>query len=383
MKLVQPAADTSVSLPLNLGLNDGTYMPAACVAVMEAQSHALGLRNYGTKGNDQLRAAVARHDSVAPANVLVRNGSGPILKQLLPHLIKRSIMRSPRRIARHLLRRDGFAVLTPSFTYSKVPVKCAEKGIAVHYVPLRPEDDWRLDIAAIAARLEQQDALVYLANPNNPTGNLLATTAQLEPLIKRFPKSWFWVDEAYVQYANERHGRFGALVPRYDNLVVSRTFSFAYGLAGVRVGYALAPAWLVEAMDAQLTGYRLGTLQEALAVAALDDDHHLPWLRELCARERGYLRDVCASTGCMQTWDSETNFVFGRLTDGRTGAWLKGELAERGVLIKAFESAGGEPFAPYFRVTLGTHDENAYFAEQLREVLSDRVSQVRATRSAR
>ncbi len=367
--LRQVAAERGISLPLNLGLNDGTYMPAACVDVLTRNAHRLGLRNYTTANNDPLREAIAELDGVTPEHVFLRNGSGPILKQVVPQIISKAIKSSPRRIARHLMNKNGFPIITPKFTYSKVPAKASEMGLTVHLVELGPETGWKLDVAAIERHLKQGDSFVYIANPNNPTGNVLVTRDQIVPLLKKYPRSWFWIDEAYVQYVDESHRRFSDLVPKFNNLIVGRTFSFAYGLAGVRVGYMLAPPELVREMSGQLTNYRLGTLQEELAIAALQDADHLPWLREECARERQHLIDGMSPHAGVEVWDTQVNFVFGRFTDGRTGAALKARMAERGIATKCFEPFAGTTYEPYFRITLGTREENAFFLEQFAEVM--------------
>ena len=367
--LQKAAAVRGIRLPLNLGLNDGTYMPQACVDVLQRHNNRLSLRNYTTANNDPLREAIAQVDGVTAEHVFLRNGSGPILKQVIPHVIKAAIKSSPRRMARHLMSKNGFPIITPSFTYSKVPAKASALGLTVHLLPLGPETGWKFDVGLLEQRLREQDSLVYIANPNNPTGSVLVNRDQIVPLLKRFPKSIFWIDEAYVQYVDESHRRFSDLVAKFDNLVVGRTFSFAYGLAGVRIGYMLAPPKLVREMSAQLTDYRLGSLQEELAIAAIQDPDHLPWLREECARERGFLLDGLSQFAGVEAWDTQVNFVFARFTDGRTGAELKRRMSERSIGVKCFEPFAGMTYEPYFRITLGTREENAFFLEQMAEVL--------------
>ena len=359
-----------VRLPLNLGLNDGTYMPESCVEVMRTFTHRLGLRAYTTPNHDPLRDVISRVDGVTPAHIFLHNGSGPILKQVIPQVIKQSILSRPGRVARHLLSKNGYPIVTPSFTYCKVPRKAHGLGLTVHLLPLRAEDGFRFDLSLLEATLEKQDCFVYLANPNNPTGNVLATREQLVPLIERFPGSTFWVDEAYVQYVRPEHVRFSDLVPRYPNLMVGRSFSFAYGLAGVRIGYLLARPELVAEMDKQLTDYRLGALQEALAIAALEDEAHLPWLREECATQRTVIRDGLARFRGVETFDSEVNFVLCRFTDGRKGKDLVDQMKARGIALKWFEPFKDVSYEPYFRITLGTAEENAFLLGQLGEVLA-------------
>src|SRR5690348_12491672 len=231
-------APVGVTLPLDLGLNDGTYAPQRCLDVFRRYTQRTDLRNYSTADNAPLREAIAKTDGVAADNVFLHNGTGPILKLAIPYLLKQRVLDSPRRILRHVVNRDGFPIITPRFTYSKVPRKAAEGGMHVDLLPLDPGDGFQFDVGRLERRLEYGVGMVYIVNPNNPTGNLLVSTAQIIPLLERFPEARFWIDEAYVQYLDPKeHTYFASLVARYSNLLVSRTFSFAYGLAAVRIGY--------------------------------------------------------------------------------------------------------------------------------------------------
>ncbi|NVB39766.1 histidinol-phosphate aminotransferase family protein [Pseudenhygromyxa sp. WMMC2535] len=363
-------APEGVELPLNLGLNDGTYAPQRCLEVFKRYTSRTDLRNYGTPDNAPLRQAIAKVDGVEPDNVFLHNGTGPILKQAIPYLLKRRVLDSPRRILRHAVSRAGFPIITPRFTYSKVPKKAAEGGMHVDMLPLDPGDDFRFDVDRLERRLERGPGLVYIVNPNNPTGNVLVTRDQMIPLFERFPEARFWIDEAYVQYVDpEQHGVFSSLVPRFQNLMVSRTFSFAYGLAAVRIGYLLAKPSFVHDLEKQITDYRLGTLQEQLGVAALEDPDHLPFVREVTAKAREQLYAGIAELDGIQAFPSQVNFILCRFTDGRRGAELKAKLAQRGILIKIFEPACGFSYDPYFRLTIGLPEENAFLLEQMAEVL--------------
>lgn len=359
-----------VQLPLNLGLNDGTYASQKSLDVLRRFTERTDLRNYSTPDNAPLREAIARVDQVAPENVFLHCGTGPILKLAIPYLLKRMVLTSPRRMLRHAVSRAGYPIITPRFTYSKVPRKAGEGGMHVDMLPLDPGNDFRFDVSRLERRLERGDGMVYLCSPNNPTGNLLITRDELIPVIERFPHSRFWVDEAYVQYVDPReHDYVAPLVARYPNLMVSRTFSFAYGMAGVRIGYLLAKPSFVNELERQLTDYRLGTLQEQLGIAALEDVDHLPWVREQTRVARDLIYAGLARFPGIQAFPSKVNFILCRFTDGRRGAELKAKLVQRGVIIKVFEPLAGETFDPYFRITVGVPAENEYLLAALAEVL--------------
>ena len=361
-----------VSLPLNLGLNDGTYMPEACVEVMKNNCHRLALRNYTNLDNRPLKEAIAAFDNITPDHVFLHNGSGPILKMVIPQIIRSRIKSSPRRIVRHMVSGNGYPVITPSFTYSKVPKKSAELGLTLHMVPITSENDFKLDLGEFDAKLSKADGVVYIANPNNPTGNVLVKRDDLIPLLEKYPESRFWIDEAYVQYVDpEEHPYFAELVPHYPNLFVSRTFSFAWGLAGVRMGYMVANPESAAEMESQLTGYTLGTLHEELGIAALGDKEHLPWLRKECAEQRKVLSDGITALGGIEAFPGQANFVLFRFTDGRTGEMLKRKMAEHGIAIKVLAPLAEYSYDPYFRITLGTAAENLFVVSKVAQCLAE------------
>ena len=354
---------------LNLGLNDGTYMPEACIEVLRRLSHRTGLRHYTTPGNNKLRDVISRVDGVTPDHIFLHNGSGPILKAVIPALIKDRVMARPYRIALHLLQKSGYPIITTAPTYGKVTAKAMAMGLGVELVPLRPENNFTLDPEDLAKVIARRAGLVYIGNPNNPTGNLMLKREDVAALADRFPESTFWVDEAYVQYAPpDPHPSVSDLVPKMPNLCVSRTFSFAYGLAGVRIGYLLANPDLVRSHEDKLTDYRLGILQEQIAVAALEDTAHLPYIREVSAEGRAQL-EAGLSRYPIQVFPSVANFILCRFTDGRPAAPLIAGLEERGIHIKSIEPMGPHRFDEYFRITLGLPHEHERLLASVAEIL--------------
>jgi histidinol-phosphate aminotransferase len=361
-----------VELPLNLGLNDGIWCSQAALDAMKQFNSRTSLRWYTDPDNDRLREVIAELDGVRRDQVFLRNGSGPILKQVFPHIVKTRIKASPRRVLRHLVNKNGYPIVTGRFTYSKVPKKAAEIGLTIHLLPLGPENGFTFDMKRLEGILERQDSIVYLCNPNNPTGNVLIDKAKVEQLATRFPQSTFWIDEAYVHYLpEEEHERVSPLVATLPNLVVSRTFSFAYGMAGVRIGYLLGSEALVKELNSQLTNYRIGGLQEAMAVASLRDPEHLPFVRENVAKERQKTIAAINAMEGVEAFPSVTNFVLCRFTDGRTGEWLKARLAERQVHIKVLAPFHTERYDPYFRLTMGVPAETDYLLAQIADVLAE------------
>lgn len=371
------AQRSNIELPLNLGLNDGTYAPQGAIDALQTFDSRTSLRNYSLPENDQLREVIAEIDGVSAEHVFLHNGSGPILKLAIPHIIRTQIKSSVGRVIKHITSKNGYPIITGSFTYSKVPKKAMALGLKVHMIPLDTENGMAFDVDALDRTLQKTDGLVYITNPNNPTGNVLITRDQLVPLLDKYPRSRFWIDEAYVQYVDPaEHQYISSLVSRYPNLMVSRTFSFAYGMAAVRIGYLLTQPEMVKTFWKQLTDYRIGTLQEKMAIGALRDPDHLPWLRQRCAEQRKLLRAGLAEIGGIETFDSVTNFVFCRFADGRNARALADALRERQILIKVLEPFGPYTYEPYFRITLGLEHENKFLLRNIAEILGTQVPSV-------
>lgn len=353
--------------PVDMVLNHGTYCSPRCGEILADKLTRTSLRSYPLADNGDLKQALADDAGVSPKNILVANGSGPILKSVIPFLIEGKIKQSPVRMARYLARRLAYPIITTNHTYSKVPAGGVRVGLRCVLLPIVPDDGFALSVEALEAQLRQRDGLVYLCNPNNPTGNVLITREQLVPLLSRYPESIFFIDEAYVHYLEEgEHARVADLVPRFPNLVVLRSFSFAYGLAAVRVGYAACHEDVVTRFETKHTPHLVGQLATDLVTASLGDPDHLRFVREETNRERAQLVEGMAVCDDVEVFPSRTNFLFCRTRGRWTGRRVHDELLARGVKIKTFEPFADERYTEYFRVTVGVPSENSYFLEQWR-----------------
>jgi len=344
---------------LNLGLNDGTYCPQACVDLLKSFDARTALRNYSTANNQGLRNALAQMDGVAAENIYLANGSGPILKQTIPFLIRREIKSRASRVIKHFFSKNGFPIITPAFTYFKVPLKSMKIGLQVHLLETGPETDFALDLPALRQLLKKQDGLVYIANPNNPTGQLQLNREEIISLVESYPNSIFWIDEAYVQFMPpEIHRPVSDLVPAHKNLVVSRSFSFAYGLASLHLGYLIAQEELVADLESQVTEYRIGKFQEEILLAAISDENHQEEIRAWTQEAVQTLREGLESIDGIETYPSHCNMVLCRFTDGRLAAPFAQAMQAQGIRIKVFKPVGSTDFSAYFRVTTGIPEEN-------------------------
>jgi histidinol-phosphate aminotransferase len=180
--------------PVDMALNHGTYCSSRALDVLRRHGDRTSLRFYAPADDGALRAAIGKHAGVSAASVLVANGSGPILKSVIPYLIEQRIRASPTRMVQHLLFRRGYPMIVTSPTYSKVPSGAVRNGLSFESVELDPRKGFALDLAELRGRLRKRDGLAYLCSPNNPTGNLLIDRRGLEPLLAEFPRSLFLID---------------------------------------------------------------------------------------------------------------------------------------------------------------------------------------------
>ncbi|MFM7203224.1 MAG: pyridoxal phosphate-dependent aminotransferase [Myxococcota bacterium] len=361
----------ATSTPIDMALNHGTYCSDASLAVLQHFKTNTSLRHFPAADNGELRAALAAQDGLQAENVLVANGSGPLLKLCLPYLIERQIKSEVPRILRHLVFRSGFPIYTPRLTYSKVPAAAAKIKLTYEMLPLGPENNFTLSMDDLARRLEKREGLVYIANPNNPTGNVLVTRDQLKPLLNRFMNSIFVIDEAYVEYISRQdHAYFGSMVKDHPNLLVLRSFSFAWGLGAARLGYALGNKGMISEFEAKLTPHQVNTLTSEMAIAALKDSSHLEYVRNQTASQREVLMKGLRKFQGVEAYDSLTNFILCRLSPGRTGKQVYEELLRRKIKVKIFEALKDEKYDEYFRITIGLPEENEYLLSQLAEILN-------------
>ncbi len=247
----------------------------------------------------------------------------------------------------------------PSFVVYRIAAMAC--GVPYSAVPLT--SDLVHDLPAMAAAVTPQTRVLFVANPNNPTGTYVGRAA-VERLLRDVPPEVIVVmDEAYLEYAD---------APDYPNslelrhlrerLLVLRTFSKIYGLAAFRVGYGVGPRQLIDYMNRVRAPFNVSTLGQAAALAALDDADHVENARALNQRERRRVSAALAERGLRVTL-SQANFV---LVDvGRPARPVYDSLLRLGVIVRPFAS-----LPTSLRVTLCTERENDRFLSALREVLS-------------
>ncbi len=323
-----------------LNTNESPYPPSPAVAAAlraEIGEGAERLRLYPNPGSSALRAAVAERHGVEAGQVCIGNGSDDLL-----NLLVRSCCG------------PAAAAAFPVPSYSLYPVLLAIQGASAERIEF--ERSLRLPLERIA---RTRARLVFLTSPNAPTG-VGFTNAEIAAILREF-KGLLVVDEAYGPFAEESAI---ALLARHRNLVILRTFSKAYALAGIRVGYALADPEVIGWLDRVRDSYNVSRLSQVAALAALTDhDYHLDLVRRIKATRDGCYRHWTETRG-WYTYRSQANFLFTepKGPHGETGPAVAKAAYEHlyanRILVRYFGSHALT--ASFLRVSVGTDDEMAH-----------------------
>jgi len=313
-----------------------------------AIERALGdVARYPDGNGFELKQALARRHGVDMAQIVLGNGSNDVLE-----------------LVAHAFLGPGRAAVYSQHCFAVYPLATQARGARGIATAAR---DYGHDLEAMAAAIDDETYVVWIANPNNPTGTLLAAEA-LEAFVRGVPERVLVVvDEAYNEYLPpELKSDTVKWLRRHPNLVVTRTFSKAYGLAGLRVGYALAHASVADIMNRVRQPFNVNSLALAAATAALDDMEFVA--RSFAANLQG-LRQLEAGVQRLGLdWiPSSGNFLTVRV--GKANEVFR-RLLKRGVIVRPV--GGGYQLPEHLRVTVGTAEENDKFLSALAAAVQDR-----------
>ena len=321
-----PGEQPKVTGLLKLNTNENPYPPSPAVKKVLRNFDSDRLRLYPDPVGCELRNAVAELYSLETENVLLGNGSDDILT-----IIFRSFVGDG----------DRFACFYPS--YSLYPVLAAIQNVECCEIVLNQDFSLPEDTCAQA----ENARLLIVCRPNAPTGNSFSL-ARLESLCHDF-SGIVVIDEAYAEFADDNCLDF---VRRYDNVIVSRTLSKSYSLAGVRLGYALASPELIEGMMKVKDSYNVNALTQALALAAVRDQDYLRETRTAIIKARDLLSCGLCERG-FTVIPSQSNFVFASPPD-RDGKAYFDNLREANIIVRYFP---GQMTGDFVRITVGKMEE--------------------------
>ncbi len=332
---------------VKLASNENPFgVPESSRQAMAAAAAELG--RYPDANGFELKAALAARYEVPADWITLGNGSNDILE-----------------IAAHAFVQAGQAVVYSQYSFAVYALATQGVGARAIVVPAR---DYGHDLDAMAAAIDADTRLVFIANPNNPTGTFIPA-ARIEAFLAQVPSSVVVVlDEAYNEYlAPEHQFESSQWVRKYPNLVVSRTFSKAYGLAGLRVGFAIGQPALTDLMNRIRQPFNVNSLAQAAAVAALNDRAFLA--KGAANNAAGYRQLVAAFDEIgLEYVPSYGNFVLVKVgADEGAGARVNLALLKQGVIVRPVGAYG---LPQWLRISIGLPEENAAFIAALKKALS-------------
>jgi histidinol-phosphate aminotransferase len=321
-------------------------MPESAQRAMAQAASELG--RYPDANAFELKTALSERYGVPSDWITLGNGSNDILE-----------------IAAHAFVEKGQAIIYAQYSFAVYAL--ATQGLGARAIVV-PAVKYGHDLDAMLAAITDDTRLIFVANPNNPTGTFIEGP-KLEAFLDKVPRHVAVVlDEAYTEYlpAEKRYDSIG-WVPRYPNLLVSRTFSKAFGLAGLRVGFAIAQPELTDLLNRLRQPFNVNTLAQAAAIAALNDQAFLEKTAALNAQGYRRLTEAFDKLG-LEYVPSDGNFVLVRVgNDDAAGNRVNLELLKQGVIVRPVGNYG---LPQWLRVTIGLPQENEAFIAALEKTLA-------------
>ncbi len=323
---------------IKLGSNENVLGPSS-LAVNAMMSVTSGINLYPSADAMELVDALSVYTGLPVENICA---SGPGMDGLLDNLMR-------------LILSPGDEVIVPTPTFSYYEIASRANGACVSYV--LPGEKLAFDIRSIKESITDRTKVIFLCSPNNPTGKVLEEAVVRD--ILGSVNCFVFVDEAYVEFADND---LSHLVTEYDNIIVGRTFSKVFGLAGLRIGYGLMPAWLKEQYMKVSTPFNVNLPALKAGVAALSDKAHLQKSIECARSGRDYLKSKIPFT----VHSSQANFVLVDVApmSARTVAEY---LLAKGIIVRdctSFRNAGNS----LLRITVGNQHQNEKVVAFLKEI---------------
>lgn len=294
----------------------------------------------------QLRTAVAKHLNVSEKQLLFGNGSDDLIAIVTRSLLYPGV---------------NTVMATPSF--SQYSHNAEIEGAEIREVPLK---DGKHDLEAMLAQIDENTSVVWVCNPNNPTGTIVSDD-ELQQFLKQVPSDVLVVlDEAYFEYVTDPSYKDTLpYVNEYSNVIIMRTFSKAYGLAAFRVGYAIAQEDVIAKLDPVRAPFNNTVLSHKVAIVALEDQAFIQETVQKNEEGKKQFVQFCEKHG-LHFYPTQTNFILFEVKADSDIVFQ--EMMKRGFIIRS----GNALTTPgYIRVTIGTKEQNEKFLSLLEEVLTE------------
>jgi histidinol-phosphate aminotransferase len=327
---------------IKLASNENPLGPSpAAMAALKAAAKTLHL--YPDGNAHYLKQRLAAKLQVDPANLILGNGSNEILEFLA-----------------HALMGSGVDVVMSEYCFVVYPLVTRLLGANAITVPAR---HYGHDLAAMAKAITPKTKVIFLANPNNPTGTLAPAPEVREFLEQVPPQVVVVLDEAYIEFLEEPLD-LAPLIRQggKPNLILLRTFSKIYGLAGLRLGYGIGHRDLIAALEKIRQPFNVNSMAQAGGLAALDDEEHVRKTRQNNLEGRKFFEETLRAMS-VEFVPSHANFILARVGDGR-GVFAA--LQAGGIIVRPMEGYG---LPEWIRISIGTPRENQRCAKALKKIL--------------
>ncbi|HAR64328.1 MAG: histidinol-phosphate transaminase [Candidatus Margulisiibacteriota bacterium] len=331
---------------IKLASNENPLGPSSKV-IDSLKNHISSVSLYPDGSCNCLRDNLAQTYNLPPECFIIGNGSDEILMLIAQTFIN-----------------PGDEVLISSQTFSEYlfTSKCLEASIKII-----PQKDFRYDIASFPRYLTEKTKVIYLCNPNNPTGTIYSKK-DFDDFIAQIPANVLIViDEAYYEYVNKSdYPESINYLSTHNNVLILRTFSKVYGLAGLRIGYAIGNKKLVDLIHKVREPFNVNSLAQIAAIAALKDQEYVQKIKLLNEQSRQYLYDQFDKLEITYI-ESEANFVLFEVKENAQDIFQK--LLKKGIIVRPMNGFG---LPNHVRVTTGTLEETKEFIEKLKEILTEK-----------
>ncbi len=328
---------------IKLASNENPYKPSPRV-LQAIKSASLQINRYPDGGCHYLREKLAKFLKVRPEQLVFGNGSDELIVLAVRLFVGD---------------KDEVVMAQPSFLVYSIASSIA--GAQIKNVPLK---DFHYDLPAMKKAITSRTRIVFLGNPDNPAGTYLKQK-DVESFLEGIPQDVLvFIDEAYFEYVHARdYVNSIQLLKKYKNIIISRTFSKMYGLAGLRVGYGVCHKDLSDLFNRIREPFNVNSVAQAAAIACLEDQDYYRDIAEKVERERAYLYKNFERLG-LNYQPSCTNFIL--LDVGQNGSDVVKRLLKRGVIVRDMGFWG---MNQHIRISIGKRSENRQLISTLEQVL--------------
>jgi histidinol-phosphate aminotransferase len=330
--------ELGISEVIKLASNENA-LGASPKAIQAIEDYLSRIHLYPDGGAWYLKKDLAEHLGVTPENIILGNGSDEIVSLITRIFIQRG---------------DEAITGDPSFLMYKIDTKLSQGEIIC--IPLK---NFQMDVPAVLKAITPRTKLIFISNPNNPTGTI-TPGKEVEKLLQKIPSHILVIsDEAYYEYVDDPdYPDTISWIKKDKNIVILRTFSKIYGLAGLRIGYAVARERIISLLNRARPPFNVNSLAQVAARASLKDEEHLNKSRRLIREEKQFLYKHFTKIG-VSFLPTQANFIL--IESGERTKEIVLALLKKGIIVRSMEAYN---LPHHIRLTIGTREQNEAFIRE-------------------